>query len=85
MDVLEKAKKGYLFFDGGCGTILQAAGLKAGELPERWNLEHSEVIEKLHYDYLCAGADILKTNTFGANSLKFPDEGEHRCFFEGAF
>ena len=32
---------------------------------------------KLHYDYLEAGADIVKTNTFGANGLKFNDAGEY--------
>ena len=75
--ILEVAKDKFLFFDGGCGTILQAAGLQAGEYPETWNRKRPEVITKLHYDYLMAGANILKTNTFGANCLKFPEgEGE---------
>jgi len=71
--ILEVAKEKFLFFDGGCGTILQAAGLQAGEYPETWNRKRPEVITKLHYDYLMAGANILKTNTFGANCLKFPE------------
>lgn len=75
--VIEEAKKGYLFIDGGCGTILQAAGLQPGELPETWNVLHPEVIQKMHYDYLLAGVNILTTNSFGANALKFKDtEGE---------
>lgn len=75
--ILEVAKDKFLFFDGGCGTILQAAGLQAGEYPETWNRKRPEVITKLHYDYLMAGANILKTNTFGANCLKFAEgEGE---------
>ena len=55
-----------LFFDGAMGTMLQAAGLKPGELPELWNFTHADKVEKIN-----AGADIIKTNTFGANRLKF--------------
>ena len=65
-----------LFFDGGTGTVLQAMGLKPGELPETWNLKKPELIEKLHYDYFMAGANIVKSNTFGAFITKFPLELE---------
>lgn len=75
--IVEKMKEGFVFFDGGCGTLLQAAGLKAGELPETWNITHADEIRKIHYDYLMAGSNILKTNTFGANALKFSDDGEY--------
>lgn len=75
--IREKMNEGFLFFDGGCGTLLQAAGLKAGELPEIWNVTHADEIRKIHYDYLMAGSNILKTNTFGANALKFQDDGEY--------
>ena len=60
-----------LFFDGGTGTILQSKGLKPGELPETWNLIHPEIITQLHYNYFMAGANIIKTNTFGAFDTKF--------------
>ena len=60
-----------LFFDGAMGTMLQAAGLKPGELPELWNVTQADAVEKIHAAYLNAGADIIKTNTFGANRLKF--------------
>lgn len=60
-----------LFFDGAMGTILQSKGLPLGELPENWNLSHSNIIKEIHKSYLSAGADIIKTNTFGANGLKF--------------
>lgn len=60
-----------LFFDGAMGTMLQAVGLKPGELPELWNFTHADEVEKIHTAYLNAGADIIKTNTFGANRLKF--------------
>jgi len=74
MKITEKIRSGYTFFDGGCGTILQAAGLKPGELPETWNIIRADVIRRMHYDYLLAGVHILKTNTFGANVMKFADE-----------
>ena len=63
-----------VFFDGAMGTILQQNGLKAGELPETWNLSHPELITSIHADYLAAGCQIVKSNTFGANRFKFPGE-----------
>lgn len=74
MDIRDRLGKQMVFFDGGTGTILQEQGLKAGELPEVWNIEKREAIVALHRDYLLAGCDILKTNTFGANRLKFPGD-----------
>ncbi len=75
-NILNELGKRVVFFDGGMGTLLQARGLEAGELPENWNLEHPDMIRELHRDYLNAGADIILANTFGANSLKFPDNLE---------
>ena len=75
-NILNELGKRIVFFDGGMGTLLQARGLEAGELPENWNLEHPDIIRELHRDYLNAGADIILSNTFGANSLKFPDNLE---------
>ena len=69
--IMEEIGKRILFFDGGMGSLLQASGLQPGELPETWNVKHPEIIVKLHRDYLEAGADIINTNTFGANGLKF--------------
>ena len=75
MNIREYIKDHLLFLDGGMGTLLQAQGLKPGELPERWNLTHPDVIEKFHRDYYDAGSNVVNTNTFGANILKFsPDE-----------
>lgn len=71
MKILEKLKKQRLYFDGGYGTMLQSLGLPAGELPDMWNISHPEIIAGLHYEYLRAGCDIIKTNTFGANRLRF--------------
>ena len=67
-DLLGKQR---LYFDGGMGTLLQAKGLKAGELPEVWNITHPDIIKEIHLSYLKAGSNIITSNTFGANCLKF--------------
>ena len=84
MNVLDAMKEHRLFCDGGMGSLLQAAGLAAGELPERWNLSHPEVITDVHRKYLAAGADIMTTNTFGANRLKYDKDGELKAIVEAA-
>lgn len=71
MDIKQAIKTKRLYFDGGMGTLLQESGLKTGELPEKFNIEHSDTIVNIHLEYLKAGANILTTNTFGANSFKF--------------
>ncbi len=75
MNILHWMKEHHVFFDGGMGSLLQAQGLQAGELPETWNLLHPQVLVKIHKDYLRAGANIITTNTFGANRLKYPEGG----------
>jgi len=59
------AEKGVLLADGATGTNLFAMGLEAGEAPELWNETHPERIDKLHQDFVGAGADIILTNSFG--------------------
>ena len=71
MKVLDYIKNNLLFMDGGMGTLLQKEGLTPGELPERWNISHPEVIRSIHRSYFEAGANVVTTNTFGANLLKF--------------
>lgn len=75
MDIHEKLKTGFVFCDGGTGTVLQAQGLGPGQQPELWNLDHPEKITALHLGYFRAGADVVVTNTFGANRLAFPETG----------
>ena len=74
MDILTYLKDNIVYLDGGTGTLLQSAGLKPGEFPETWNISHSDIIQKLHRDYFDAGANIVCTNTFGANCLKFSEK-----------
>lgn len=73
-NLLDRLGKELIFFDGAMGSLLQAQGLKAGELPETWNILHPDQIRDIHKAYLNAGCDIIKTNTFGANRAKFHDD-----------
>lgn len=74
MFIKDYLKDNLIFLDGGMGTLLQENGLKAGELPERWNVTHADVITKIHKEYFDAGSNVVATNTFGANILKFSEE-----------
>lgn len=69
---MEKIK----FFDGGMGTMLQAAGLKAGQLPETLNITNKDMILAVHRAYADAGCEYITANTFGANCLKFENYDE---------
>ncbi len=73
-ELKELIGKQFLFLDGGTGSILQEKGLKPGELPEYWNLTHSDVITDLHYNYFASGSNIVCTNTFGAYKGKFTQD-----------
>ena len=62
--------KRLLFLDGAMGTMLQAEGMKGGEIPETWNILHPDVLIKLHKKYLASGSNIISANTFGCNRYK---------------
>ena len=70
MNILDYMQEHLLYLDGGMGTLLQEAGLAPGEYPERWNLSHPDVIQKIQKDYFEAGSNVVATNTFGANALR---------------
>ncbi len=74
MNIREFLKDNIVLLDGGMGTLLQSAGLVPGELPELWNLTHPEIVEGIPRDYFDAGSNVVNTNTFGANTLKFSPE-----------
>lgn len=75
MSIVEKINNGIVYIDGGLGSSLIKMGLKAGYMPEKWNIEESEKIVYLHKDYINAGAQVITTNTFGANELKIGECG----------
>ena len=76
MDILQELQNRIIFCDGGMGSLLQEAGLKPGELPGTWNITHPEELVRIHRSYLEAGADIVTTNTFGVDRLKYNETTE---------
>ncbi len=77
-------KKELRILDGGMGTMLQAAGLPAGMLPEQWNLSAPEKITAIHKQYMDAGSQVIYTNTFGANRCKLSGKAEVSLVVETA-
>lgn len=74
----------FLLLDGAMGTQLQARGLAAGEQPELLCLTHPEVVTAVHAAYVAAGADVVTTNTFGANAAKLGDAATVEEVFSAA-
>ena len=77
MNILEAMRCRRLYFDGGTGTELIKRGLLPGECSEIANFTHPEWIVDLHREYISAGANVIKTNTFGVNSLKYENYEEY--------
>lgn len=73
MNFREYLKNNIICLDGGMGTLLQERGLMPGEYPERWNITHPDIITEIHREYFNSGSNVVSTNTFGANALKFSD------------
>ena len=65
----------YTILDGGMGTMLQAAGLPVGQLPEVWNLTNPEQVTRIQRKYVEAGSQVIFANTFGANRHKVAASG----------
>ncbi|MBN2738688.1 MAG: bifunctional homocysteine S-methyltransferase/methylenetetrahydrofolate reductase [Spirochaetales bacterium] len=67
---LERLKEGALIFDGAMGTLLYTKGITLNRCFEELNLSQPELIKEIHQEYIEAGAEVLETNSYGANSLK---------------
>ena len=65
----------YLLADGATGTNLIDMGLRSGDAPEPWNVDHPERVERLHRAFVAAGADIILTNSFGGNTHRLALHG----------
>jgi methionine synthase I (cobalamin-dependent) len=63
-------RPGVIIADGAMGTMLQQAGLKPGDLPMLWNVDHPGRVRAIHRAYLEAGARVLLTNTFNGNRFR---------------
>ena len=74
----------HLLFDGAMGTQLQERGLAAGELPELLCLTNPAEITEVHAGYVAAGADVVTTNTFGANAAKLGEAATVEEVFSAA-
>ena len=75
MGLRNDLKNKILIFDGAMGTMLQNRGLKTGESPEVLNIKSPEIVSQIHKEYIKAGANIITTNTFGANEIKLKNSG----------
>lgn len=73
MNILEKLKSNVLTADGAMGTLLYSYGIDY--CYEELNLAKPEIIEKIHQEYISAGADIIQTNSYSANAIKLARHG----------
>lgn len=69
-DLLERLKEEILVCDGATGTMLMSKGMPEGISPDYWGVENRKILISTHKAYLDAGADMITTNTFGANAIK---------------
>lgn len=75
MEFREFLNRGFVILDGGTGSNLQQAGMKNGDCPEKWIVEHPEVFVELQRKYIEAGSDVLYTPTFTCNRIKLDEYG----------
>ena len=69
-DFLSRIKQSPVLCDGAMGTLLYAKGIFINRSYDELNLSQPDLIRGIHHDYLQAGAEIIETNTFGANSFR---------------
>jgi len=72
---LERIAKQPLVFDGAMGTMLYSKGVFLNRCYDELNLTHPDLVKEVHREYSEAGADVLETNTFGANRIKLTEHG----------
>src|SRR5215472_4172506 len=68
--LLERLREGPLLCDGAMGTLLYGRGIRYEQCFDALNLNNPDLIQNIHCAYLNAGAQIIETNTFGANRVK---------------
>lgn len=78
----ELLKERIIVFDGGTGTYLYEKGIFINRCFEELNLTNPELVKEIHREYLQAGADVIETNTFGANRFKLMPHGLDSKIYE---
>src|SRR5580704_15265454 len=73
-DLLTRIKQFPALCDGAMGTLLYANGVFINRCYDELNLSQPDLIRGIHHDYLQAGAEIIETNTFGANAFRLARE-----------
>ena len=74
-DLISRLQKGAVLCDGAMGTLLYSKGIFINRCYDELNLSQPDLIRGIHQEYLQAGADIIETNTFGANSFRLSKHG----------
>jgi len=69
-DFLARIKQSPILCDGAMGTLLYSKGIFINRSYDELNLSQPDLIRGIHHEYLQAGAEIIETNTFGANSFR---------------
>jgi len=69
-DFLARVKQSPVLCDGAMGTLLYAKGIFINRSYDELNLSQPDLIRGVHHEYLQAGAEVIETNTFGANSFR---------------
>jgi homocysteine S-methyltransferase len=72
---LERLARGPVLADGAMGTLLYARGVPFDQSFDELNLSRPTLVEAVHRDYLAAGAELIETNTFGANAARLAAHG----------
>ena len=73
--ILERIKEQPLVFDGAMGTMLYSKGIFINRCYDELNLISPDIVSEIHREYKEAGADVLETNSFGANRIKLTEHG----------
>ena len=71
-----------LLLDGAAASQLSQAGLRAGECPEEWNRTHPRTVAAIHQAFVEAGAQVVTTNSLGANRVGLNRYGLANQVFE---
>ncbi|HEU5452104.1 MAG TPA: bifunctional homocysteine S-methyltransferase/methylenetetrahydrofolate reductase [Terriglobales bacterium] len=75
IDLISRLKQSTVLCDGAMGTLLYSKGIFINRCYDELNLSQPDLIRQIHHDYYQAGADIVETNTFGANSFRLARHG----------